>query len=66
VKRRFVISLAFVLFAFHAVPVMAQPRGVRRGEQPAGKYGWLSSLEAGKAEARESGKPLMVVVRCVP
>ena len=37
----------------------------RRGPQ-GGRYGWLGSLEQGKAQARESGKPLMVVLRCEP
>jgi hypothetical protein len=61
-----VVFLAVVLSALHAMPLMAQARGPRRGEQPAGRYGWLFSLEDGKAQARTSGKPLMVVVRCVP
>ena len=43
--------------------VMAQRR---RGDLDARRFGWLSSLEEGKAEARKSGKPLMVVLRCVP
>lgn len=30
------------------------------------RFGWLSSLEEGKTEARKTGKPLMVVLRCVP
>jgi len=64
-KSRFVVFLALVMFALNGAPLWAQLR-VRRGEQPAGKYGWLLSLEDGKAEARRSGKPLMVVVRCVP
>jgi hypothetical protein len=33
--------------------------------RPAG-YGWLSSLAQGKALARKTGKPLMVVLRCEP
>ena len=37
----------------------------RRGPQ-GGRYGWLGSLEQGKAQARDSGKPLMVVLRCEP
>jgi len=41
-------------------------RGSRRREGNAGLYGWLFSLEAGKAQARRTGKPLMVVIRCVP
>lgn len=30
------------------------------------KHGWLYSLSEGKAQARQTGKPLMVVLRCVP
>ncbi len=37
-----------------------------RGFDQSARYGWLSSLSAGKAEASRTGKPLMVVVRCVP
>jgi hypothetical protein len=43
--------------------LQAQPR---RGDQQAGQHGWIFNLEEGKALARRSGKPLMVVVRCVP
>ena len=46
--------------------LQAQQRGKRRGDQPAGQNGWLFSLQAGQAQARKSGKPLMVVVRCEP
>jgi hypothetical protein len=51
--------------ALTEAPLLAQPRGPRGGEQ-AGRFGWLPSLEEGKAQARRDGKPLMVVVRCVP
>ena len=37
----------------------------RRGPQ-GGRHGWLGSLEQGKAQARQTGKPLMVVLRCEP
>jgi hypothetical protein len=47
------------------VLAVAGPAFAQRDEQPA-KYGWLSSLDAGKAEARRTGKPLMVAIRCVP
>jgi hypothetical protein len=36
------------------------------GRETGSRYGWLSSLEEGKTQARKSGKPLMVVLRCVP
>jgi hypothetical protein len=55
--------LALGVLALADTTLMAQPR---RRDQPAGEYGWLSSLEAGKMRARTSGKPLMVVLRCVP
>ena len=46
-------------------------REIRQGSEKrqrleAGEYGWLSNLQAGQAEARKTGKPLMVVLRCVP
>ena len=47
-----------------AGPASAQ-KGERGGLNGFG-YGWLGSLEQGKAQARTTGKPLMVVVRCVP
>lgn len=46
------------------LPVQAQPRR-GRGED-ASRYGWLSSLEEGTAQARKTGKPIMLVFRCVP
>lgn len=64
--NRFVVSLALGLVVCADTSLLAQPRGPRRGEGPAINYGWLSSLEEGKAKARQSGKPLMVVIRCVP
>jgi hypothetical protein len=35
-------------------------------EHAAGRNGWGSSLAAGLRQARQTGKPLMVVLRCVP
>jgi hypothetical protein len=32
----------------------------------AAKIGWHSSLDAARTEARKTGKPLMVVLRCDP
>jgi hypothetical protein len=55
-------------YAFAALSVLAVagPALAQRGGDQASKYGWLSSLEAGKSEARRTGKPLMVAIRCVP
>ena len=62
-------SLAVVLALAGALcteaPVLAQP-GRGRSEFEAARNGWLFSLSAGKQLARKTGKPLMVVVRCVP
>ena len=32
----------------------------------AAKMGWHSSLDSARTEARKTGKPLMVVLRCDP
>ncbi len=57
------LSLGIVVLA--AAPSQAQFRG-QRGDPDAIENGWLDSFEEGKARARKSGKPLMVVLRCVP
>ncbi len=62
-RRLFLFALG--LFVLAAAPLPAQPRGFGRGD-PAAQYAWLPSLEAGKVQAKQSGKPLMVVIRCVP
>jgi len=56
-RVRFAMPLAVVLMGLSGLAIQAQPRG--RG-------GWLSSLFEGKTEARKTGKPLMVVIRCEP
>jgi hypothetical protein len=53
--------LALGTLAWNAIPVAGQGKG---GD--GARYGWLSSLEEGRAQARKTGKPLMVVIRCVP
>jgi hypothetical protein len=35
-------------------------------EVDAAKYGWLADYAAGKAEAKRTGKPMMLVFRCEP
>jgi hypothetical protein len=36
------------------------------GKPDPAKHGWYSSYAQGKAEAKRTGKPLMVVFRCEP
>jgi hypothetical protein len=65
-NRWFTGLLALGTVALSCAPAHAQPRRASgEGGEPA-EYGWLSSLEEGKARARQTGKPLLVVVRCVP
>jgi hypothetical protein len=60
------LLLALGLVALSGPAALAQP-GPRRGDQQeAARHGWLASLEEGQAQARKTGRPLMVVVRCVP
>ena len=59
------VALSLVVLTLS--PVMAQRRGPRGEDQrDAGERGWLSSLDKGMFEARKTGKPLMVVIRCQP
>jgi hypothetical protein len=58
--------LALGLVVLTATSLPAQRGRPRFGDPQPARYGWLSSLEEGKARARQSGKPLMVVLRCVP
>ena len=62
-KSRIVTVLALGIIAGSGGSVMSQGKG---GDANGARYGWLSSLEEGKSQSRNTGKPLMVVVRCVP
>jgi hypothetical protein len=63
-SRSAVLALGLILSAVS--PLLAQG-GPRRGDQPnTARHGWLASLEEGQAQARKTGRPLMVVLRCVP
>ena len=59
----FCLALGFLVLTDGSLIAQRNPRGT---VADAGRNGWLFSLEAGKAEARKTGKPLMVVFRCVP
>jgi hypothetical protein len=63
-RSSIVAALALTGVVLCESPALAQ-RG-RRGEQDAVRNGWLFSLAEGKRQARATGKPLMVVMRCVP
>jgi hypothetical protein len=64
-KQGFTV-LALALTALAEVLFTARADGQGRGDPQPAAYGWLFSLEQGKAQARQTGKPLMVVLRCVP
>jgi hypothetical protein len=63
-KRGYLGVLALGMVFLTGTSVHAQPRG--RADPDAAKNGWLIDLDAGITEAEKSGKPLMVVFRCVP
>jgi hypothetical protein len=66
-KVRYACVVALILAALPSTDVLAQRRGpARKDQREGGHNGWLSSLDEGMAEARETGKPLMVVIRCQP
>jgi hypothetical protein len=58
-------SLAALLFVI-ACPV-AHGQGKGRGNSGlAAQNGWIFSLAEGKRQATQTGKPMMVVIRCDP
>ena len=61
------LAMAVIGLAGWAVPAAEwrSRAGIGSARARAGT-GWLGSLEQGKAAARKTGKPLMVVIRCVP
>ena len=62
-KSGIIAVLALGAIAGAESPLLAQLKG---RDARADRHGWISSLEQGKAQAHSSGKPLMVVLRCVP
>ncbi len=58
-----VIFLVLGVVVLADTSLLAQPR---RGGPQARGHGWIFNLDEGKALARTSGKPLMVVLRCEP
>ena len=66
-EDRFMRSFVVALVALAGVALSEAPALAQRGRgQAAARNGWLFSLDAGKRLARETGKPLMVVLRCEP
>jgi ABC-type sugar transport system substrate-binding protein len=56
------LMLAILGLAAVSHPAAAQSAASRVAPQ----NGWHATLESAKAEAKKSGKPLMVVFRCDP
>jgi hypothetical protein len=55
--------IALTLGAMSASPAFAQ-KG--RGRDDAARYGWSDDLPAAMKEAKRTGKPVVVVLRCIP
>ena len=60
------IGIVLALVVLFSIDTTATAQGKRGRDQDAVRYGWLPSLAEGKAQARKTGKPIMVVMRCVP
>ena len=63
---RSILVLGLSTLALSAEPALAQFKKGGTFGDPAARFGWLPSRSAGKAEAKKTGKPMMVVLRCVP
>ena len=64
--RRSVVFLTLAYLTLTDGSLLAQFQKGGRGDAAATRGGWTFSLNEGKARARQTGKPLMVVIRCVP
>lgn len=62
-NKLFVSGLAATAMALLTATVDAQ--GARGAPDPT-RYGWMWNYDEAKSLAGKSGKPLMVVFRCVP
>lgn len=63
-KRLLLTFLALGVLGIGLGSARAQFFKKKEGDGP--KTGWLGSYAQGKEEARRTGKPLMVVIRCQP
>ena len=55
---RYSLLAAFSLLPLYTVEAQPKPGGLETG--------WLSNVDTGFKEARGTGKPLLVMFRCVP
>jgi hypothetical protein len=60
------LRTAFLLTLGITVGTASSAHAQFKGDVSASRYGWLSSLSEGKAQASKANKPIMVVIRCVP
>lgn len=63
-KTPILLLSALILAACSQSPALAQ-KGKRPGVD-ASRYGWLFGMTEGKQQAKKTGKPMMVVLRCQP
>ncbi len=65
----FMRTIFFALMAFGVAGIgttsaLAQKKGKFQDDAP--RFGWRESLPVAMTEARRTGKPVMVVLRCIP
>jgi gamma-glutamylcysteine synthetase len=56
------------LLGLAVVGLMGSPALAQRGlpTQAAARYGWLADYAQAKEQAKRTGKPIMLVFRCIP
>ena len=65
--RRIILPLSIVLLVAGAIFANERERKLAEDRKVAVENGWIyDDLKAGYAEAKETGKPMLVVVRCPP
>ncbi len=60
-QNRLIAVVLLAIFALTGKTISAQ-----QGNHQATRFGWMTDYQAARTLARKTGKPLMVVFRCVP
>jgi len=64
--RRFARTLGIGALAGFASSAVAQELAEPDWRAAAAEHGWYTDYEKAQDEARRSGKPMMIVFRCIP
>lgn len=59
-----VLTVVFIITVLAGLALAQRGRG--RPSESGAEFGWINDLAKARELAQKSGKPIMVVIRCVP